>query len=64
MASISLQQLKIVEDQLHQIREAIANLDSWNESLTSADDFLTSPALRDAIDYFIGHIYEIVPVNI
>ena len=134
MASISLQQLKIVEDQLHQIREAIANLDLWNESLTSADDFLTSPggmktlaadcmlieaigegikridertnqqllsarpeipwkavkgmrdhiahgyfdintnfvwdvvkndlpALRDAIDYFIEHLYEIVPVN-
>lgn len=132
MASISFQQLKIVEDQLYQIREAIHNLELWNESLTDVNELLTSingmktlaadcmlieaigegikridertnqqllsarpeipwkavkgmrdhiahgyfdintnfvwdvikndlPALRDAIDYFIEHLYEIVP---
>lgn len=44
MESISLQQLKIVEEQLHQIREAINNLELWNESLTDVNDFLTSPS--------------------
>ncbi len=29
MESISLQQLRIVEDQLHQIQEAIQNLELW-----------------------------------
>ena len=132
MASISLQQLRIVEDQLLQIREAIRNLELWNANLTEANDLMTSPggtktlaadcmlieaigegvkridertqqqllpsrpeipwkavkgmrdhiahgyfdinvdfvwdvvknnlpALRDAIDYFIEHLYEIVP---
>ena len=51
MASISLQQLKIVEDQLLQIKEAIHNLELWNDL----------PALRDAIDFFTEHLYEIVP---
>ena len=132
MASISLQQLRIVEDQLRQIQEAIHNLELWNESLTDVNELLTSsggmktlaadcmlieaigegikrvdertnqlllptrpeipwkavkgmrdriahgyfdintdfvwdvvkndlPVLRDAIDYFIEHLYEIVP---
>lgn len=132
MASISLQQLRIVEDQLRQIQEAIHNLEFWNESLTDVNELLTSsggmktlaadcmlieaigegikridertnqlllptrpeipwkavkgmrdriahgyfdintdfvwdvvkndlPALRDAVDYFIKHLYEIVP---
>ena len=132
MESISFQQLKIVEDQLHQIREAIHNLELWNDSITDINELLTSangmktlaadcmlieaigegikridertnqqllsarpeipwkavkgmrdhiahgyfdinsnfvwdvvkndlPALRDAIDYFIEHLYEIVP---
>lgn len=41
--SISLHQLQIVEDQLKQIREAICNLQDWNKSLSTADDFLVSP---------------------
>jgi len=132
MASISLQQLRIIEDTLKQIRESIHNLEVWNESLTDVNDFHNTPEgvktlaadsmlieaigegikkidersggillmarpeipwkavkgmrdriahgyfdinsdfvwdvvkndlspLRDAIDYFIGHLYEIVP---
>jgi uncharacterized protein with HEPN domain len=132
MESISFQQLKIVEDQLHQIREAIHNLEVWNGTITDINELLTSengmktlaadcmlieaigegikridertnqqllsarpeipwkavkgmrdhiahvyfdinanfvwdvvkndlPTLRDAIDYFIEHLYEIVP---
>lgn len=134
MASISLQQLKIVEDQLLQIQEAIHNLETWNASLTNVDELLLSPdgmktlaadcmmieaigegikridertqqqllphrpeipwkavkgmrdhiahgyfdinsdlvwdvikndlpALRDAIDYFIKHLYELIPLE-
>lgn len=134
MASISLQQLRIVEDQLRQIQGAIRNLELWNEPLTDANELLTSsggmktlaadcmlieaigegikriderthqqllpsrpeipwkavkgmrdhiahgyfdinadyvwdvvkndlPALRDAIDYFIEHLYEIIHVE-
>lgn len=44
MASISLQQLKIVEDQLHQIQEAIHNLELWNNSLTDVNELLESPS--------------------
>ena len=44
MASISLQQLRVVEDQLLQIQEAIHNLELWNESLTDVNELLTSPA--------------------
>ena len=43
MASISLQQLRIVEDQLLQIREAIRNLELWNANLTDVNDLMTSP---------------------
>lgn len=43
MASISLQQLKVVEDQLLQIQEAIHNLELWNESITDVNDLLSSP---------------------
>lgn len=43
MASISLQQLKIVEDQLRQIQEAIHNLELWNEPLTDVNELLSSP---------------------
>ncbi len=43
MASISLQQLRVVEDQLRQIREAIRNLELWNESLTDVNELLASP---------------------
>ncbi len=42
MASISFRQLQVVEDQLLQIKEAILNLQTWNKSLTSVDDLLTS----------------------
>ena len=43
MESISLLNLRIVEDQLHQIQEAINNLEVWNASLTNVDDLLASP---------------------
>lgn len=43
MESISLQQLKVVEDQLQQIREAIRNLELWNANLTDSNDLMTSP---------------------
>jgi uncharacterized protein with HEPN domain len=132
MVSISLQQLRIVEDTLRQIRESIHNLEEWNEDYSDVKDMLASPdgvktltadcmlieaigegvkkidestfqqllpsrpeipwkavkgmrnhiahgyfdinydmvwdvvkndlpSLRDAIDYFIEHLYEIVP---
>ena len=44
MASISLQQLKVVEDQLRQIQEAIQNLELWNASVNEVDDLLSSPS--------------------
>ena len=43
MESISLQQLRIVEDMLKQIRESIANLEKWNSSFSDANDLLSSP---------------------
>lgn len=43
MESISLQHLKIVEDQLRQIQEAIQNLELWNASLTDVEDLVKSP---------------------
>ena len=43
MESISLQQLKIVEDMLTQIRESITNLENWNSSFSDANELLSSP---------------------
>ena len=43
MESISLQHLRIVEDQLRQIQEAIHNLELWNASLTDVEDLTKSP---------------------
>lgn len=43
MASISLQQLKVVEDTLLQIRESIHNLELWNEPYTDVNEMLSSP---------------------
>lgn len=43
MELMSLQQLRIVEDQLKQIKLAIHNLEKWNESLTDINDLLSSP---------------------
>lgn len=43
MVSISLRQLKIVEDLLKQIQESIHNLELWNGSLTDINELLTSP---------------------
>lgn len=40
---MSLQQLRIVEDLLKQIRESIHNLELWNEPLSDINDLLTSP---------------------
>ena len=39
---MSLQQLRIVEDLLKQIRESIHNLELWNAPLTDVNDLLTS----------------------
>ena len=41
--SISFQSLKIVEDQLLQIQDAIEKLELWNASLTDVNDLLASP---------------------
>ena len=43
MESISLQQLRIIEDTLRQIQESIHNLEMWNESLTDVNDFHNTP---------------------
>jgi uncharacterized protein with HEPN domain len=43
MASMSLQQLRVVEDLLKQIRESIHNLELWNASISDVNDLLTSP---------------------
>lgn len=43
MASISLQQLRIVEDTLKQIRESIHNLELWNAPFGDVNEMLTSP---------------------
>ncbi|MBO7116269.1 MAG: DUF86 domain-containing protein [Prevotella sp.] len=43
MESISLQNLKIVEDQLHQIKEAIQKLELWNASITDVSELVSSP---------------------
>ena len=40
---MSLQQLRIVEDLLKQIRESIHNLELWNAPLSDVNDLLTSP---------------------
>ena len=65
---MSLQQLRIVEDQLRQIRESIHNLEVWNESLTDVNELLSSPdgmktlaadcMLIEAIGESIKHIDE------
>lgn len=44
MELISLQQLRVVEDQLVQIKEAISLLQEWNGELKCADDLLLSPS--------------------
>jgi uncharacterized protein with HEPN domain len=43
MASISLQQLNIVEDILNQISDSIHNLEMWNEFISDARDFHLTP---------------------
>ena len=43
MESMSLQQLRVVEDLLKQIRESIHNLELWNAPLSDVNDLLTSP---------------------
>ena len=42
MESVSYRQLEIVEDLLQQIRQAIHDLQKWNEGINSADDWLSS----------------------
>ena len=43
MASISIQQLRVVDDTLRQIRESIHNLEMWNESYVDLNEMLSSP---------------------
>jgi len=43
MESISLQNLRIVEDQLHQILDAIQKLELWNADLTDVNELVSSP---------------------
>lgn len=42
MESLSSKQLAIVNDLLGQIRQAILDLQQWNKSIASADDWLSS----------------------
>ena len=43
MASTSLQQLRVVEDMLKQIRESIHNLELWNAPYSDVNEILISP---------------------
>ena len=43
MASISIQQLRVVEDTLHQIRESIHHLEMWNDVSMDVKELLSSP---------------------
>lgn len=43
MASLSYQQLQIVEDILDQIHKAILDLKEWNKDIDSPDTWLLSP---------------------
>ena len=43
MESLSSKQLEIVNDLLGQIRQAILDLQQWNETITNADEWLSSP---------------------
>ena len=43
MESISFRNLKVVEEQLRQIQEAIQKLELWNGSLTDVNELLESP---------------------
>lgn len=43
MESLSSKQLGVVDDLLGQIRQAILDLQQWNENITDADEWLSSP---------------------
>ena len=43
MASLSLQQLRIVEDMLKQILDSIHKLELWNEPYSDVNEMLSSP---------------------
>ena len=43
MESLSSKQLEIVRDLLGQIRQAILDLQQWNENIMNADEWLSSP---------------------
>lgn len=43
MEYLSYKQLEIVEDLLQQIKGAILDIQKWNEKISSADDWLSSP---------------------
>lgn len=43
MVSLSFKQLQIIEDLLQQIRQAILDIQQWNEDADSVDNWLSSP---------------------
>ena len=43
MESLSSKQLGIVNDLLGQIRQAVLDLQQWNENIKDADEWLSSP---------------------
>lgn len=43
MEYLSYRHLEIVEDMLQQIKSAILDVQKWNENISSADDWLSSP---------------------
>lgn len=43
MEYLSYKQLEIVEDLLQQIKGAILDIQKWNDKISSADDWLSSP---------------------
>jgi len=43
MASVSIQQLRIAEDTLRQIRESIHHLEAWNDPYVDLREMLSSP---------------------
>ena len=64
MASISFQQLRVVEDQLKQILEAIHNR-HFDIHTDHVWDVLANDIepLRKAIEYFLEHLYEVFELD-
>ena len=63
MESVSYKQLTIVEDLLTQIRQAILDLFDINTDLVFDVIQNDLSPLLSATDYFLAHLYDIVPVD-